>query len=100
MLLSSLSQVLLKMAAGEEKKGIAFFINFKVILSYFILFAISILNASYVYKGLNMSTISSYESLAYIFVPVLSYFFLKEKITVPVFIGIVLIIIGLLIFNF
>lgn len=99
MFLSSLSQVFLKLAANENKKGLSYFLNFKVILSYGILFAISFLNASYVYKGLQMSTISSFESLAYIFVPILSYFFLKEKIKPRTFIGITLIIIGLLIFN-
>lgn len=98
--ISSASQILLKLSASEEhESSVNYFLNWKVILSYGIYFGVTLVNTLFIYKGLKLSEISLLESFGYIFVPVLSFFLLKEKITKKQLLGIVLIIIGVVIFN-
>ena len=98
--ISSVSQLVLKISANEKHESrIGYFINPKVILSYAVYFAVTLANSLYIYKGLRLSEISMLESLGYIFVPLLSFFVLKEKITGRQIAGILVIIAGVLIFS-
>lgn len=98
--ISSLSQILLKISANEEHtSGITYMINWKVIVSYAVYFGVTLINTLFIYKGLQLSSISMLESFGYIFVPVLSWIFLKEKLQKRQIFGIVLIVAGVVLFS-
>lgn len=97
---SSLSQILLKLAANDKNnRSFKTVFNFKVILAYVILFAMMFVNARFVYQHVEMNSIAIIEAFAYVFIPVLSLFVLREKISQRQWIGIILILIGILVFN-
>lgn len=97
--ISSTSQILLKKSAGIERKNkIEEYLNKYVILGYGLLF-LSTLLTMFAYKNINLSLGVVIESIGYIIVAVLSYFFLKEKFTKNKIIGIILIIIGVIVFG-
>lgn len=96
---SSVSQVLLK--SSTEKKydnAIKEFLNFKVIFAYG-LFFLSTLMTVLAYRGVPMSMGPILEASGYIFVAVLSYVFLHEKISKRKLLGLVIILTGIMIFN-
>ncbi len=96
---ASMSQILLKKSANIERKNkIAEYMNKEVILSYGLLF-ISTLLTLYAYKEVKLSMGLVLETISYILIPVLSYFILKEKIQKKQIYGIVLIIIGIVIYS-
>lgn len=98
--ISSISQILLKKSANIERKSkIAEYINIHVISSYGLLFTSTLLTL-YAYKEVKLSTGIVLETLSYILIPVLSYFILKEKIQKRQVKGIVLIIVGILVYSF
>lgn len=98
-LVSSLSQVLLKSSANEVNKNkLKLIFNCKVIVSYFILFTVTFINSYYVFANLKLTTISMIETLGYIFVPIISMIFLKEKINLKTTIGIIFIFVGCIVF--
>lgn len=97
--LASISQLLLKISAKKEYSNIVrTYLNFYVITAYALLFTTTVLSViafrviSYKY-GLAISFAS------YVSVIILSRIFLKENILRKQYIGIVLIIIGIAIFN-
>ena len=92
---SSVSQIILKKSAQKEYSNIVQeYINPRVIFSYG-LFFISTLLPMYAYKGVPLSLGTLLEASGYIYVLVLSCFFLKEKITKMKLIGSFLIILGI-----
>lgn len=94
-LISSVSQILLKKSAQKEYQDIiSEYLNIRVIMSYG-LFFVSTLLTMYAYKGVPLSFGALLEASGYIYVPVLSYFFLKERITKLKIIGAVFIILGI-----
>lgn len=94
-LISSVSQILLKKSAQKEYQDIiSEYLNIRVIMSYG-LFFVSTLLTMYAYKGVPLSFGALLEASGYIYVPVLSYFFLKERITKLKIIGAVFIIFGI-----
>jgi small multidrug resistance pump len=98
--ISSLSQILLKSSANEKKENfIKNFLNFKVILAYTIFFCVMFVNSLVVFKHIELSQISIVEALGYIFVPILSYFILKEKLNKTKIYGIFIIVIGVVLYN-
>ncbi|MDI9519088.1 MAG: EamA family transporter [Erysipelotrichaceae bacterium] len=98
--ISSLSQILLKSSANEKKENfIKNFLNFKVILAYTIFFGVMFVNSLVVFKHIELSQISIVEALGYIFVPILSYFILKEKLNKTKIYGIFIIVIGVVLYN-
>jgi drug/metabolite transporter (DMT)-like permease len=66
----------------------------------YVIFAIVAFLSIYAMKGLDLKVFFALNSLTYIFIPVLSFIFLKESVTRNKLIGIVLISIGVIIFNF
>ncbi len=94
-LISSLSQILLKSSANEKKESfIKNYLNYKVFIAYLIFFGIMFINSLVVFKNIELSQISIIETLGYVFVPILSYFILKEKFNKKMIYGIIIIIIG------
>lgn len=96
---SSIAQILLKKSANIERENkLKEYLNFKTIFAYGIFFGATLCTLfAYKYIPLTMGTIL--ETTGYIFITVLSYFFLKEKISKKKLIGLIIIIIGVLIFS-
>ena len=93
--IASCSQILLKKGS---KKQISLFFNIYTISGYAILI-ISTLCSALAYKNINLSFGILLESLSYIFVPVLSYKLLNEKINKRRILGMVIIITGIIVFS-
>lgn len=78
--ISSVSQLLLKISAGGKYTSlIKEYLNVKVISAYCIFFVATILTLI-AYKRVPLSMGPVIESLGYIFVSILGYIFLKERI--------------------
>ena len=93
------SQILLK--KGAMRPHVSFikdYVNAPVISGYALMF-ISVLATMFAYRGIEYMTVQIIEALGYILVPVLSYFFFKEKFTKNKVIGIAIIIIGMLVYG-
>lgn len=93
--IASLSQILLKMGSQNEKQ---LYLNKYTIGGYAILI-LSTLCTVIAYKTTKLSTGVLLESLSYIFVPCLSYYILKEKMSKKRIIGMFIIITGIIIFS-
>lgn len=93
--ISSISQILLKKSAEKKYNNlISEYLNPRVVFSYGMFF-LSTLLTMYAYKGVPLSFGALLEAAGYIYVPILSYFFLDEKITALKMIGAVFIILGI-----
>lgn len=98
-LLSSLSQVLLKKSSGEAKKHWIFdYLNPKVIVAYGTIFVCMLLMI-YAFTGMSYRYGEVIGSLAYLLIMIFSRIFLKEKITKRRVIGNLIIVAGVLIFT-
>jgi drug/metabolite transporter (DMT)-like permease len=94
--IASFSQILLKKSAVNHRyKGKKTYLNLMVIFAY-LLFFVCTLFSIYALKVVPLSSGAIYESLAYIFIPLLGFFFLKEKITKKHVLGISIIFIGVI----
>ena len=99
--LSSVSQIFFKKSADKTGKETSFskqYLNVYVIAGYFLLF-LSMLIPLYVLRFIELKYVAVIESLAYVFVMLLSTVFLKEKITKRMFFGNALIILGVIVFG-
>lgn len=93
--ISSISQIFLKKSAEKKYESILLeYLNPRVIVSYG-LFFLSTLLTMYAYREVPLSFGALLEASGYIYVPVLSYFFLGEKITILKIAGAVFIILGI-----
>ncbi len=98
-LVASISQIMLKKSAGRKyDKWIDEYLNFRVIFAYGLFFLSSLLTV-YAYKFVPLSLGPVLEASGYVFVSVMGYFILKEKIGKRKFLGLVVIIAGIVIFN-
>lgn len=96
---SACSQILLKQSADSKHKSwLASMLNWRVILAYAIFFGSLLINITAMSKGVNLKDLPVLESLGYVFVPILSWFILKEKIDKRMLLSMTLIIIGIIIF--
>ena len=99
-LISSVSQVILKTSANKEHSNIIKeYLNLRVISAYGMFFASTIITVI-AYKYVPISLGPVLESFGYVFVAVLSYFILKEHLTKKQIIGMVLIVTGVMIVSF
>lgn len=97
--LAALSQVLLKISAKKKHKNVIYeYLNGYVIIGYAILLSTMLINI-YAYTGIDYKLGPVLTSTSYIFILILSYKILKEPITFNKFIGIILIIAGIIMFN-
>lgn len=93
--ISSISQILLKKSAEKQYENfISEYLNPRVVFAYG-MFLMSTLLTMYAYKGVPLSFGALLEASGYIYIPVLSYFFLGERITILKIVGAVFIIFGI-----
>ena len=98
-LISSVAQIILKKSAGRKYDSlIKEYLNVRVIGAYSI-FILSTLLTMYAYTGVPLTLGILLESVGYIYIPVLSLIFLKEKITPSMVIGSLFIICGIVVYN-
>lgn len=98
-IISALAQVLLKKSADVKKNNIIKeYLNWKTITSYSVFF-IATLCTVFSYKYLPLSFGPILGTLEYLFVAILSYYFLKEKIKRKKLIGLFIIILGVCIYS-
>jgi len=96
--IASFSQVLLKMGAGKTYSSkIREYLNLYVSGGYGMLF-VSMLLTIVAYSHLSYLSVPVVEAVGYVLVPVLSYLFFKEKMSVRKVTGICLILIGIVIY--
>ncbi|MBQ2972181.1 MAG: EamA family transporter [Ruminococcus sp.] len=97
--ISSISQIMLKKSAQKEYDSkIKEYLNPKVIFAYIIFFGATLCSI-WAYTVIPLSLGPILESAGYIFVAVLSWLFLKEKITFKKAVGLSIIIIGIIIYS-
>jgi len=97
--IASCSQILLKKSATITHDNIRMeYLNWRVITAYG-MFGLSAVMNMYILRYIPISLASILESAAYIYVPVLSLFILKERLRRAQIIGMVLVITGVLVFN-
>lgn len=96
--ISSCSQILLKKSAMREYKSIIFeYINPLVIIGYGMM-VVSTITTILAYRGIEYKNGPVIESLGYLLVMILSFFFFKEKITKKKLIGNAIILLGIFVF--
>lgn len=97
--LSACSQLLLKKSADRKHRSfLRSMLNWRVITAYTIFFGSLLINITAMSKGVKLKDMPILESLGYVFVPLLSYMVLKEKITKRTLVSIALILIGIYVF--
>ena len=98
-IISAFAQVLLKKSANIKKDNIIKeYLNAKTICSYLIFF-IATLCSVFAYKYLPLSYGPILGTLEYIFVTVLSYLILKEKIKKEKLLGLLVVLLGVIIYS-
>lgn len=96
-LISSVSQIMLKKSAQKTYPSrIREYLNPLVIAAYTLFFGCTLISM-YALKVVPLSFSPALEATGYIFIPVLSYIFFKEKLTKRQFIGMLLIIAGIIV---
>lgn len=96
--IASFSQVMLKMGAGKKYNSkIREYLNVYVISGYGMLF-VSMLLTIVAYSRLSYLSVPVVEAVGYVLVPVLSYFFFKEKLSKRKIVGILFILAGIFIY--
>jgi drug/metabolite transporter (DMT)-like permease len=97
--ISSVSQIILKKAAQKKYPNkIREYLNARVIFAYIIFFGATLCSI-WAYTVIPLSLGPILESAGYLFVAVLSWLFLKEKITKKKMLGLSIIIIGIIIYS-
>ena len=91
-------EIFLALFKREYDRWIDEYLNFRVIFAYGLFFLSSLLTV-YAYKFVPLSLGPVLEASGYVFVSVMGYFILKEKIGKRKFLGLVVIIAGIVIFN-
>lgn len=96
---SAFSQILLKQSAMREHRSFIFeYLNWRVILAYFIAFVVLFAN-TYAFTGVDMRYGAVIDTFTYVFVMLLSYFLLKEKFNKGQLIGNLIIITGVAVYT-
>ena len=97
--ISAIAQIILKKSAGRKYESkIREYLNPYVIISYAIFFGATFCTI-YAYKGVPLSFGPILAASEYVFVAVLSKLFLKEKINLKKFIGLSIIIAGIIVYS-
>ena len=95
----SCSQILLKNSAKRKHTSfMASMLNWRVMLAYAVFFVSMLINITAMSHGLNLKELPVLEASSYLFVPLLSFFFLKEKLELREIGAMFLIFFGILVF--
>ncbi len=98
-LISSFSQIMLKKSAQKTYESkLKEYLNPLVIIAYALFFSCTLISM-YSLKVVPLSMSPILEALGYIFVAILSYIFFKEKLTKKQLIGMLLIIVGIVVYT-
>lgn len=96
--IASFSQILLKKGAMKQYDSfIKEYLNVFVISGYVMMFG-SVFLTMIVYRGMDFMNVPVLEAVGYVLVPVLSYLFFKEKLTMKKILGIIFILVGIVIY--
>lgn len=97
--ISSATQLVLKHVANRRRNGfiMRLIFNWPVILAYTIYMGVLLANIYVASKGFPVNNIALLGALGYVFVPVLSFLFLKEKMSARLLVAIALILSGVVI---
>jgi drug/metabolite transporter (DMT)-like permease len=98
-LFTSVGHVLLKIAASRIARSGERIYTHPISIGAYGIFAIVALLSIYAMKGLDLKVFFALNSLTYICIPLLAYIILKESFTRNKIIGIIIISIGVIIFN-
>ena len=96
--IASVAQIFLKKSSNLYREGIKQYLNIYILIGYSMFLSSVILNMYILKKGINLKYMPILEATGYVFVPILSYIFYKERFKNKV-LGIFLIIVGIVIFN-
>ena len=95
----SLSQLLLKKSAKLVHSSKLYeVLNPRIIIAYIVFFCSLLINIWAMSKGLQLKEMAMLESFGYVFVPVLSFLILKEKISCRTIVATFVVIFGVAIF--
>jgi len=98
-LIADISQIILKKAAMKPyDKWYKAYLNFPVVFAYF-LFFLSTVCSVIALRRLPLSLSPMWQAMGQVFVPVLSFLFLKERLTKRKLLGIAVIISGIVLFS-
>ena len=98
--ISAISQILLKKSSQKEYKSrLSEYLNPYVVVAY-IIFFLATLCTVFAYKYMPLSMGPVLGAVEYIFVAVLSWFLLKEKISKKKLFGLLIIVFGVFVFSF
>ena len=98
-LISSVSQIILKKSANVQHESmIKEYLNVRVISAYALFFLSSLLTL-FAYRGVPLSMGPVLETTGYIWVTLLGLFWLKERVNAKKWLGLGLIVIGILVFS-
>lgn len=96
---SSIAQILLKKSAGKKYENvIKEYLNPYVIISYAIFFGATFCTI-YAYKGVPLSFGPILAASQYVFIAILSKIFLKENISLKKFVGLSVIVAGIIVYS-
>ncbi len=96
---ASVSQIILKTSSGKKYDNIIKeYLNPRVIIAYSLFFGTTFISL-YAYKGLPLSMGPILEATGYIWVALLSFLILKEKVTKTKMLGLAVIIAGIAIYS-
>jgi len=99
LIIAAFAQMALKKGAGMPHDSILKeYLNFWVMGGYALLFLSMVIDIWAVSKGVQVKELSTMESCSYLFVPLLGQLFFKEKISLPKFGAIALILGGVIVF--
>ncbi len=97
--IASVSQIILKTSSGRQYESfIREYLNPRVIIAYALFFGTTFVSL-YAYKGLPLSMGPILEATGYIWVALLSFLVLKEKITPKKLLGLIVIIAGIVVYS-
>jgi small multidrug resistance pump len=97
--LTSIGHLLLKIAATRVSESGGRLYTHPISVVAYVLFAVVAFLSIYAMKGLDLKVFFALNSLTYICIPVLAYFVLRESFTRNKVIGVIIISIGVLLFN-
>ena len=97
--ISACSQILLKISANKPHRDVKLeYLNYHVILAYG-MFGLSMIISLYVLRYVPISLVPILESSIFVFVPLLSLYILGEKLKKLQVFGMILICLGIIVFN-
>ena len=81
----------------KNYNGPKIFFNYETIIGYGVFFLVT-LCVVFLYRYIKLSAGALIDTLSYVFIPVLSWLFFKEKLKIFQIIGIIIIIFGIIVF--